>query len=898
MTASHLQVSRLAPGVRWRLRPLPLALLGLGLLAWAVRLYALWDVPRFTDETVEAGIGLAILRGESWPLTNRDPYIGALWNYLLAMAFSLTGPSLYTPRAVVALFGMATVFPAWALARSVAAARPAMADAVGVTPYAELAGSVAALFLALAPAHIVVNSHIAWSNCITPFFTTLGLWLTHRSISQERPRLLPWAGLAWGLAAQTHPTAVLLLPGVAAAVALARPGWLWSPWPWLAVGAGALGAGNLILANAINGFQGVLFGGAVQAHYTGGEVLTWMLYLERLRLCLWLLTDGLGGVLSETGALAGPLARPAGLVILVVAACGIESLARRRDHLLLMASLSFVLLLPVANGRFEAAVPKVRYITPLLPICFAGIGVVVAQMMDQLGRPGLPEAAPLPHARRRRLALQAAALLATVGLLLPPLAGMNDYLSAARRGGRTNATYFQVVRAILASHQPGEPVYVERGVLNAYTLGGGQWREHLAFAAAVYGWDRQTFESPNLQARTVRRVVGPLVARRDTAQVIGQLYRINTVAESPNGASPIRVVYVRGPQPNLATAERQDQRDDIPQPPRPPRVEPFVSNVSYPLGLQFAPDGRLFFGEQRLGHVRIANENGVLQPGPFASLRVPPGRDQGILGLALDPAFSENRWVYVFYSEADDAGRPLRNRLVRFTEQAGLATDQLVILDNLPINDTGAFSGGHNGGRIAFGPDGKLYVSIGEVVRRSQAPNPASQIGKILRIERDGSIPADNPYHGLPAYAVGFQNVTGLAFYATAGQLYALDSSSEGRDELNLVRRGGNYGFPGVEGGPGGGADTDDPLWDSGEERLGVSGLTLYTGARFPEYQGDLFLCSTVTGALRRVRLSGPARDVVDWVETIGRDCRLDVVTGPDGTLYFSDLTQVMRLVR
>jgi glucose/arabinose dehydrogenase len=320
--------------------------------------------------------------------------------------------------------------------------------------------------------------------------------------------------------------------------------------------------------------------------------------------------------------------------------------------------------------------------------------------------------------------------------------------------------------------------------------------------------------------------------------------------------------------------------------------------VTFPSALQFAPDGRLFFNEVLAGQVRIASPSGELQPEPFAVLPTTKGLEQGALGLALDPDFAQNHWVYVFYSEADAENRPTRNRLVRFTERDGRAAEATAILGDLPINQTRYYNGDHNGGRLAFGPDGMLYVSLGEMVRRSQVPDPYTLFGKILRVKPDGTVPPDNPYGGSPTYALGFRNVFGFAFHPTSGRLYATDNGPEGYDELNLVQPGRDYGYPSIEGGPGGVAGLEDPLWDSADERLGITGLTFYSGSVFPEYAGDLFFCAFNSGALRRVRLTGPALDVVEWVEVVSHDCRLDVTNGPDGTLYFTDLARVFRLSR
>ena len=328
---------------------------------------------------------------------------------------------------------------------------------------------------------------------------------------------------------------------------------------------------------------------------------------------------------------------------------------------------------------------------------------------------------------------------------------------------------------------------------------------------------------------------------------------------------------------------------------RQPLIDPqtYVEGVALPTGLTFAPDGRLFFVEVNKGLVRVAS-NGMLQAEPFATLKVATGAEHGVLGLTLDPRFSDNGYVYVYYTVPKKSGKPDANRVVRFTDRDGKGTDERILIDEIPVD----VKGSHNGGRLRFGPDGKLYITTGAP---GDEGNDAQKLdvleGKILRLNSDGSVPADNPFPGSPVYAFGFRNPYGLDFHPQTGRPFVVDNGPRGYDELNLVIAGGNYGSPDVVG------STEnsrfvDPLWDSGTERLGVVGLTFYNGSQFPEYRDDLFHCLWNPGLLRRVRLAGPTYDRIETAEEIAVDCRLDVATGPDGALYVASINRILRLGR
>jgi aldose sugar dehydrogenase len=331
----------------------------------------------------------------------------------------------------------------------------------------------------------------------------------------------------------------------------------------------------------------------------------------------------------------------------------------------------------------------------------------------------------------------------------------------------------------------------------------------------------------------------------------------------------------------------------------PPRTDVYVDAVRVPVGLTFAPDGRLFFSEAFSGVVRIAeraNGSARLLERPFIQVETAKGPETGMLGIAVDPDFASNHWVYVYYSEPDPNRKdrvPLRNRVVRFTEENNVGVDMTVILDNIGISRTGR----HNGGVLRFGPDGKLYVTVGNAEDRANSQNLSSLNGKILRLNRDGSVPSDNPFPGSLVYALGFRNPFGLTFEPETNAVWATDNSGDNNDEIDQIRSGGNYGFPNYEGF---GRDQrfEDPVWSSGTRTLGITGLTFYAGDQLPQYWGDLFFCAVNTGALTRLRLTGADHRTVGGAEEVANACHLDVTNGPDGALYFASMSQILRLSR
>jgi len=220
----------------------------------------------------------------------------------------------------------------------------------------------------------------------------------------------------------------------------------------------------------------------------------------------------------------------------------------------------------------------------------------------------------------------------------------------------------------------------------------------------------------------------------------------------------------------------------------------------------FAPDGRLFFSEKDTGNIKIMKDGNVNFE-PFARLYdYYSNWEQGLLGLAIDPNFKENHFIYLFYTSVDkNTGNPF-NRIVRFTDVNSQGKNETVILDNLP-----ASKGYHSGGAMSFGVDDKLYVTIGDATRhircgnlpnstgaKCAAQDPSSLLGKVLRINKDGSIPNDNPYPNSPIYNTGHLNMYGIAFDKSGFGLVS-ENGDWLYDEINTIEKGANYGSPTIQ---------------------------------------------------------------------------------------------------
>lgn len=313
------------------------------------------------------------------------------------------------------------------------------------------------------------------------------------------------------------------------------------------------------------------------------------------------------------------------------------------------------------------------------------------------------------------------------------------------------------------------------------------------------------------------------------------------------------------------------------------QIEVFARNLRAPWAIELAPDGR-FFVTERGGRIRIIKD-GQLGAEPWMTLPVTEIGESGLLGLAIDPQFGQNRFIYAAYTTRE--GVRLLNRLARLREDAnGRGVMDKVLIDDVSANMI------HDGGRVKFGPDGKLYWTVGETGNRPIAQDLNTMNGKILRLNSDGSIPSDNPFPNSYVYSYGHRNPQGLAWQPGTNRLYETEHGPSGiapdccRDEVNQIEPGKNYGWPEVTGDQTR-AGIVSPIMHSGNNTTWApSGATFVT--RGP-WAGSLLFTGLRGVSLYRLTLDkSDPRKVASFERLFqGEYGRLrDVYEAPDGAIY------------
>lgn len=279
--------------------------------------------------------------------------------------------------------------------------------------------------------------------------------------------------------------------------------------------------------------------------------------------------------------------------------------------------------------------------------------------------------------------------------------------------------------------------------------------------------------------------------------------------------------------------------------------------------------------------------NGVLQRDPYLKIDVVHIGEGGLMGLAVHPDFPIQPYIYAMRTYRK--GNNLFNRVIRIKDSGSYGLIDKVIIDNIP----GARF--HNGGRIAFVFDRMLYITTGEIYDADLAQNINSLGGKILRVTSEGEIPKDNPFRDSPVYSYGHRNPQGLAWHPDSSELFSSEHGPSGEylrfgnDEINVIRKRGNYGWPVIIGKKNKPPYIDPlVLW---EKTTPPSGMTFYKGEQLAHLKGDLFVATLRSESLIRIKLEKTKTGfrvirMERWFENVYGRIR-DVIQGPDGYLYF-----------
>ena len=332
-----------------------------------------------------------------------------------------------------------------------------------------------------------------------------------------------------------------------------------------------------------------------------------------------------------------------------------------------------------------------------------------------------------------------------------------------------------------------------------------------------------------------------------------------------------------------------------------------AEGLEFPWSLAFLPDGRMLVTE-RPGRLRIVAADGQLSPPVTGVPAVFAQRQGGLLDVVLDPKFASNARVYLSYAEADAAGLA-GTAVARGKLEGNALTEVEVIYRQTPKSEGGL----HFGSRLAFAPDGKLFITQGDrYLMKDMAQTLDNDFGKVVRINPDGSIPTDNPFVRTAGarpeiWSYGHRNMQGAAIHPQTGKLWTHEHGAMGGDEINLDEAGKNYGWPVItwginyDGKPIGIGTTkegmEQPLlyW---KPSIAPSGMAFYTGDKFADWRGNLFVGSMKFAYLNRIELDGTKVKAEHKLLTEVNERIRSVRQGPDGYIYVTTDTPKGRVLR
>lgn len=322
-------------------------------------------------------------------------------------------------------------------------------------------------------------------------------------------------------------------------------------------------------------------------------------------------------------------------------------------------------------------------------------------------------------------------------------------------------------------------------------------------------------------------------------------------------------------------------------------IEEYLT-ANFPVGMAFAPDGRLFYNEKTTGQVRVVLPDGTLQLEPVVYLETDALQERGMLGIAISHDFENDNTLYVVHTTVGDARNFPANRLVRFEIDDNNIAGDVEELLRYPV-ETGQLL--HNGGNVHFDEDGYLYLSLGDFGDSANSQNvdtPQGAIHRFLLVDGELTIPDNNPFEDNSIFSYGFRNPFDFTFDTMSDIIFVAEVGPSCDDEINATQAGYNHGWDenydcvGTEGS----VDIEGyvaPMLSYSEPVIAPTGIVVYEGDAFPEWEGDLFFCDWSYGNLRRVELDETRTQVeaVHEIDLGDTTCKLDLVIGRDGGLYF-----------
>lgn len=328
----------------------------------------------------------------------------------------------------------------------------------------------------------------------------------------------------------------------------------------------------------------------------------------------------------------------------------------------------------------------------------------------------------------------------------------------------------------------------------------------------------------------------------------------------------------------------------------PLRVVTVADGLDYPWGLAFLPDGAMLVTERDEGTIRVVRANGSLSPPLKGTPRVANGGQGGMLDVALDPDFANNNLIYFSFSEPGNGGAGTAAGRGVLDRGANTLRNVEILFRQVPKTSGGR----HFGSRLVFSREGHLYITTGDRGERDRVQDTSINRGQVIRINRDGSTPDDNPFVGRDGYrpetwSLGHRNPQGAARHPETGKLWTVEHGARGGDEVNIPLAGRNYGWPVIsygvhysgfkigEGTHKDGMEQPVHYWDPS---IAPGGMTFYTGDKFPKWRGNAFVSALKYQMVSRLTLDGE-RVVSEERLFEGMDKRIrTVVNGPDGYLY------------